>query len=328
MHLTSAAEKQPEQKYQSTTVTQHHSCFAVDPTWVYPLSLARHHWTARLANGKDAKTEETCSSGQADEGVDISDKNREDRESQLPQALPLTCPSPHRHRWKIKDFLVAEEVSDLPTELVKILWCQGVTYRILDGEAPVVEVSPGDGSVIRSNGALCSYFTHHKPKLQPEEGREITYHLSSLPPDVPGQLYPLGSILSRANRILVCYKQVKHLLKFPVMPTCLQQNKHVEPKLPEQNPPSAVFDEKLPKTPQTAESRSDVVAAELEKIKRMKFLLENNHLLKREPRNSEGASLKLTQDEPVNEDYVAEALQRTSEAIKEIDTLVSNTVLY
>ncbi|KAM4745500.1 uncharacterized protein C5orf34 homolog isoform 4-T4 [Anableps anableps] len=328
--LISAENRKPEQMYQSTTVIQHHSCFAVDSTWAYPLSLARHHWTSHLSNSNNTTPEEDSKSRQADEGMNISDKNHKDRDSQLPQALPLTCPSPHLHRWKIKDSLHADEVSALPTELVKILWCQGVTYRILSGEVPVVEVSLGDGSVIRSNGVLNSYFTHHKPKLQSEEGSEITYHLSSLPPGVPGQLYPVGSIVSRASRILVCYNQAKHLLKFPTTSTCLQQDKHIsKTTLSEQNLSSEVFVEKLMKMPQTAGSLSDVVAAELEKIKRFNVLLENNHLLRSEsePRNSEGTSSKITQDESVHEDYIAEALQRTSETIKEIDALISATTL-
>ncbi|XP_038143171.1 uncharacterized protein C5orf34 homolog isoform X3 [Cyprinodon tularosa] len=295
---------------------------------------AWHHWTSCVSNSKVTTAEEAR---QAGEGREISDKNPNNRVCQLPQALPLSCPSPHWHRWKMKDSLLGEEESDLPMELVKIVWCQGVTYRILNGAVPVVEVSPGDGSVMRSNGVLNSYFTHHKPKLQSEEVREVTYHLSSLPPDVPGQLYSVGSIVSRANRILACYNQAKSLLKFPALPSCLQQNntmclqdKHIsEPTFPERNLSSEVPVTKLLNPPQTEGSVSDVVAAELEKIKRFNFLLENNHLLrnKSESGKSEATSLQITPEEAVNEDYIAAALQRTSETIKEIDELISAATL-
>uniref|UniRef100_A0A8D2ZTI9 DUF4524 domain-containing protein n=1 Tax=Scophthalmus maximus TaxID=52904 RepID=A0A8D2ZTI9_SCOMX len=173
---------QPGEMYQSTAVVQHHSCFAYAPTWCYPLSLARHNWMTRVCKLTDVGAEGLCNSALTDKKINMSDASSEKRRSCLPQALALTCPSPHRHRWKSKD-------QDLPTELMKVMWCQGVTYRILSGAVSVIEVSPGDGSVIRSNGVLNTYFSHHRPELH-----------SGLPPDGVGQAYSICSIVNRANR--------------------------------------------------------------------------------------------------------------------------------
>ncbi|KAM6931411.1 uncharacterized protein C5orf34 homolog [Xenentodon cancila] len=301
---------QPEQMYQSTTVIQLHSCCAVAPTWVYPLSLARNRWTSHLSENVSAgKTSNSCP---ADERIDISDIACEEHRSQLPHALPLTCPSPHRHRWKFQDPLAREEVSDIPRDLAKIVCCQGVTYRILSGAVPVIEISPGDGSVIRSNGVLNSYFSHYKPEHQSKQVKVLTYHLSSLPPDVLGQVYSIRSIVSRASRILTCYIQAKQLLKLPATPSCLQEDKHLS-KSPafEQNPSNAV-----------------VADQHLNATRRADILLENNHLLRSEQEHAdlEGSAAEVT-NEPVNEDYIAEALQRTSKAIQDIDVLTSAAIL-
>ncbi|XP_030594025.1 uncharacterized protein C5orf34 homolog [Archocentrus centrarchus] len=330
--IISAGHQKPEQMYQSTTVVQHHSCSAVAPMWAYPLSLAHHHWAARFSKAEDVEDGGDSASNQADKRINIMDITSEDRRPRLPFALPLTCQSPHRHRWKVKDPLGKEEHTDLPREMVKIVWCQGVTYRILSGAVSVVEVSPGDGSVIRSNRNLNSYFTHHKTELQSGLLKEVTYHLNSLPPDVLGQAYSVRAIVSRASRILACYNQAMQLLTFPAIPSCLQELKEdgyfYKPIAFEEKLCSAVPVERHLSVTEEADSRSELVAAELEKIKRFNFLLENSHVLRSGKTHAdlEGSPGDVT-PEPLNENSVTEALQRTSRAIQDIDALISAATL-
>ncbi|XP_076587486.1 uncharacterized protein C5orf34 homolog [Chaetodon auriga] len=329
---TSTAQPKPEGTYQSTTVVQHHSCCAVAPIWCYPLSLARHLWTARLSKPEDVRAEEDGDLTQARRTVNMVDIPVTDRKCHLPQALPLTCPSPHWHRWKVKDPLDKKEHSDqdLPTELVKVMWCHGVIYRMLGGAVSVVEVSPGDGSVIRSNGVLSTYFTHYKPELLSGQVKEVTYHLNNLPPDVPGQLYSICSIVNRASRILACYNEAKQSLRLLATPSCLQEGGRLSnPTTTDENLLSPASVEQHVNVTETAESCSDLVAAELEKIKRFNFLLENNHLLRSEKRGAEleRSSADEVMQEVMNEDCIAEALQRTSKAIQDIDALISAATL-
>ncbi|KAL7391717.1 hypothetical protein ABVT39_013587 [Epinephelus coioides] len=328
----SSQQQLPEESNQSTTVVQHHSCCAVDPIWSYPFSLARHLWTAGLSKPKDVRAEGESDLTQEQGRTNTSDISTAERQSHLPQSLPLTCASPHWHRWKVKDPLSKREHSeqDLPTELVKVMWCQGVTYRILSGAVSVIEVSLGDGSVIRSNGVLNTYYTHHKPELLSGQVKEVTYHLNNLPPDVPGQLYSVCSIVSRASRILTCHNEAKESLKLPATPSCLNEGGHVS-KLArhEENLFDLVSVRQHVNVTQTVESRSELVAAELEKIKRFNFLLENNHLLRSEKGcvKLEGSSAEEVTHEPVNENCIAEALQKTSKAIQDINALISAATL-
>ncbi|KAM6965453.1 uncharacterized protein C5orf34 homolog [Aplochiton taeniatus] len=215
-----------EEVYLSTRVIQHHSCSCVPPVWLYPLSLARHFWTKCQSKpsgdaGRDGlgETEQTELPTTSLDGTTV-----ESRRSRLPEALPLTCTSPHRHRWTCKDSVPkGDQALDLPTELVKVVWCHGVIYRIMEGATPVIEVSLDDGSVIRSNGVLANYFTHYRPQAGSGEVKEITYHVKSLPPDVPGNVYSVSSTLTRASRILACHSQSRHSLKLPATPSCLEE---------------------------------------------------------------------------------------------------------
>ncbi|XP_004072750.1 uncharacterized protein C5orf34 homolog [Oryzias latipes] len=311
----------PEKMFQSATVVQHHSCSAFSPTWAYPLSLVRHHWMSHFSEDVEA-SDSSISTGTNRE---TSDMPCEERISQLPQALSLTCPLPHWHRWKVKDPLVRGKVSDIPTDLVKIVWCQGIIYRILSGTG--IEICPGDGSVIRSTGISNSYFTHHKFDLQSKQAKKLTYHLNSLPPDVHGQMYSVCSVVNRANRILAIYNQAKQLLKFPASPSCLQESKKsYESGTLEKNPCSSVTVEQQMNVTHGADNRSCIVAAELEKITRFNFLLENSRVPKREDECAvfKDAFAEVT-CEPVNDDCIAEALENTSKAIRDIDALMSAT---
>ncbi|XP_039658405.1 uncharacterized protein C5orf34 homolog isoform X2 [Perca fluviatilis] len=320
-------DEKPETVYRSTTVVQHHSVCSVPSVWSYPLWLARQlHasrlWLARQLHASRLPEPEDVP---ADRDVNPLDISTVERSSRLPEALPLTCSSPHWHRWKVKD-VVSDE--DLPTELVKVMWWHGVTYRILNGTVPVVEVSPGDGSVLRSNGVLNTYFTHHRPDLPSGRVNEVTYHVDTLPPDVPGQLFSVGAVVRRASRILACFTEARRSLALPATPSCLtelREGRHLSgPVRMEEGLSSPVPVEQ--DVPDTVENRSDLVAAELEKIKRFNFLLENNHLLRNQTGSVRQEAVAADEETPgaVSERCVAEALQRTSRTIRDIDALISD----
>lgn len=89
---------QPEAVYQSTKVVQHHSCTTVAPIWSYPLSLAHRLWTNCLSKSEDGSADTDKETSQPHRRTDMSHMSVVERRSHLPQALPLTCPSPHWHR--------------------------------------------------------------------------------------------------------------------------------------------------------------------------------------------------------------------------------------
>ncbi|XP_061841763.1 uncharacterized protein C5orf34 homolog [Nerophis lumbriciformis] len=314
-------ESKPEEKYQCVTVVQHHSCHAVAPAWHYPLSLARRHQTARLSNPAVGAAEGSRHANHAD---DIPNKSNldSDTKSLLPPTLPLTCPSPHWHSWRFQDPVAEKEEADqhYPAELVNVMWLQGVTYRILGKDISIIEVSPGDGSIIRSDGVFSMYFTHYKPEWHSTQAnvKEVTYHLNSLPPDRPRQLYSICSVVGRASRILASYNEAKTSLRLRVTPSCLLQLSDIsKPTMLETNY-SPVSHHKT--DTDTQESRQ-----ELEKIKRVNFRIENSNLLgRKEKRLAQNVSPEIT-CEPMSEVDVAKALQMISKAIQDIDAVTTVT---
>ncbi|KAM8865635.1 uncharacterized protein C5orf34 homolog isoform 1-T1 [Synchiropus picturatus] len=308
-HRESSGEpKHIEGSYQSTTVVQHHSCLSVPPAWHHPLSLARTHRSEPTGDDAHRTTDEIEASGPTFE-----------RNSSLPVALPLTCSAPHRHRWKDQDL----PDQDFPSELLKVMWCKGVTYRILGGTVPVVEVSPGDGSVMRSNGILSNYFTHYKPEFTSDgvvsKVKELTHHLKSLPPDVPGQ-NSVSCLVRRASRILSCYNQAKQSPRLSVLPSCLQEDVIFAMAPSFEDSVSNLAQSEVHLNEHTRDSLSDLVAVELEKIKRFNFLVEHCCTPLRSTRTKEPIC---ETEEPMSERSITEALQRTSRVLQDIDSVLS-----
>lgn len=323
-----------DELYLSTRVIQHHSCSCVPSMWLYPLSLARHFWTNCQSKASvETRSDELVEPAQI-EKTSVDGTSVMNRKSCLPEALPLTCTSPHRHRWTCKDSLskgCKDQALDLPTELVKVVWCHGVIYRIIEGAIPVIEVSPEDGSVIRSNGVLANYFTHYRPEPGSGEVKEITYHVNSLPPDISGNIYSVSSTVTRASRILTCHNQARHSLKLPATPSCLEQdNISSKPTVVGQDAYNSVCGHTT--TTESVHNRPSLVAAELEKIQRFKFLLDSSSLLQPQTDSpglgAGGYKHQDTQCEPLTENSIAEALHKTSKTIQDIEALISVTTLH
>uniref|UniRef100_A0A8C3VPX9 Chromosome 5 open reading frame 34 n=1 Tax=Catagonus wagneri TaxID=51154 RepID=A0A8C3VPX9_9CETA len=184
-----------------TWVKQSCSVDSCPEEWKYPLSLALR-FQNKISNmsGIDADvTQERILTS------DIS-KKREREVSVLPRALLLSCAVPHLHRWNFCDSLsqrqFGEEEYSYP-ELVKVVWYKGITYRLTHKNMNSIEIYPGDGSVFKSGGAnLGNYFTYYSIREGSEEREEKTYSVNNLPPDRPGSLFSVCSLIKQATRIL------------------------------------------------------------------------------------------------------------------------------
>ncbi|XP_037386035.1 uncharacterized protein C5orf34 homolog [Talpa occidentalis] len=184
-----------------TWVKQHWSVASCPEQWKYPLSLAlRFH--RKISNMSRIDADNT-------QGRILTSDVSEEREkaiSVLPRALLLSCPAPHLHRWDFCDSL-SQRQSDKEEysypELVKVVWYKGVTYRLTHKNVNSIEILPGDGSIFKSEGTyLGNYFTYCSTQGGSEEKQEKTYSVNNLPPDRPGSLFSVCSLIKQATKIL------------------------------------------------------------------------------------------------------------------------------
>nr|XP_004665012.2 uncharacterized protein C5orf34 homolog isoform X2 [Jaculus jaculus] len=168
--------------------------------WKYPLSLAlRFH--NRISIISKSTVDYLTSRILTSDASEVTGSEA----SVLPKALLLSCPAPHLHRWNFCDSLVqmqSNEDYSYP-ELIKMVWVKGITYRLTHGNINSIEVYPGDGSVFKSEGTYFgNYFTYYSSQEGSQEEDEKTYSVNNLPPDRPGSLFSVCSLIKEATRIL------------------------------------------------------------------------------------------------------------------------------
>ncbi|XP_030367994.1 uncharacterized protein C5orf34 homolog isoform X1 [Strigops habroptila] len=158
-----------------TWVTQCWSVSSYPEEWKYPLSLALMCYNLYTAKN----IMQTCEKNNRPsmETDVLIDPGTKETASHLPTALPLSCRAPHLHRF-------------------------------IHGRKNIIEIYPGDDSVLKSEGALFgNYFIHYAIQKGTKKREEKMYSVNSLPPDVPGNSYSISSIITQATKILqYCYK--------------------------------------------------------------------------------------------------------------------------
>ncbi|XP_012874002.1 PREDICTED: uncharacterized protein C5orf34 homolog isoform X1 [Dipodomys ordii] len=221
-----------------TWVRQHWSVSSCPEEWRYPLSLAFHfHNKVSSMSKMDADVTAsrilTC---------DLSEERRKEV-SVLPRALLLSCPSPYLHRWNFCGSLIQRQTDEEYSypELVKVVWHKGITYRLTHEKVNSVEIFPGDGSVFKSEGTYYGkYFTYYSGQEGSEEREEKTYSVNNLPPDRPGSLFSVCSLIKQATRILqhcakvrlslshnyrvCCWKMVPGIVNTNTLPVLLNES--------------------------------------------------------------------------------------------------------
>uniref|UniRef100_A0A5F8GDE8 Chromosome 5 open reading frame 34 n=1 Tax=Monodelphis domestica TaxID=13616 RepID=A0A5F8GDE8_MONDO len=174
-------------------------CWSVDSCpeeWKYPLSLAfnfLHKLNNTLKADQTASQITVLASCISKEG---------DKVSVLPRALPLSCHNPHLHRWNFSDSSLQEQEYIYP-ELIKVVWYKGTVFRLTHETVNSIEIFPGDGSILKSEGTFWgNYFTLSSVHKGSEQKEEKMYSIQNLPPDRPGSPYSVCSLIIQASRIL------------------------------------------------------------------------------------------------------------------------------
>ncbi|KAL8609668.1 hypothetical protein ACOMHN_049748 [Nucella lapillus] len=195
-------------------VTQHVSCNGCPPAWRHPLRLLQHTDPASsiLVSECNLTVSTNIARGLVGRSEGAGDTSRCVM-SPVVSPLPLACPFQHLHQWQNLHgdnddndgddgrLSSAESISPFKQGQLKVLMMEGVVYRFVDvANMKLVEIYPGDGSVLISQGATARFFSHLMWKGGKLE--EKAYSVKMLPPKPPSAPYSVQHLIKRAHRLL------------------------------------------------------------------------------------------------------------------------------
>ncbi|KAK3603768.1 hypothetical protein CHS0354_023387 [Potamilus streckersoni] len=196
-------------------VTKHISCDECPLAWshVVRLALEAKDQPDQLAKGKANEQKRKQNDGL---GYPIKVNKDQCVHSVIPQPLPLTCTGQHLHKQQSRQvFEDQKNPMEDPTTFrqgrLKVMLIEGVVFRIVRLQSlKAVEIYPGDGTVIVSQGTAGHFFQHFIP--QGDKIEERTYSIKNPPPTPPYATFSIERLIKRAARFLNYAKQEDNIL--------------------------------------------------------------------------------------------------------------------
>ncbi|KAL4220206.1 hypothetical protein ACF0H5_020614 [Mactra antiquata] len=209
--LTSKCDKGGKTRYKYTWLTRHISCDECPINFNTIVKMANNVAKNGIPRSDDLKELDSKQEEKKKGASKLKKINRKYCEmSEVPLPLPLSCPGQHLHKTQSKQSYddgknPTEDPSTFSQGRLKVLLIDGVVYRIVRlPTIKVIEIYPGDGSVLTSQGMAAHFFLHIIP--HGTEVEERTYSIKSPPPATKGS-YSVKNLITRAHRFLGYIRQ-------------------------------------------------------------------------------------------------------------------------
>lgn len=224
-----------------TWISRHYSCEECPVSWNHVLNLAR-----AVIDNKDELEKYSSTTSvhitQRPRGIPKMINPENYCMTPLPVSLPITCPGQHLHKQYTKyvhdsDRDMIENITALSKGKLKVVLIDGIVFRIVRlASTKFVEIYPGDGSVILSQGLSGHFYRHIIPRGKQIDER--TYSVKTLPPTSRSAPYSIEKLIKRASRFLLqthqedkiltnksvcCWKYKNNILMEPLASSLLEE---------------------------------------------------------------------------------------------------------